>query len=335
MPFGDSMRASGHLSIKNLQVGFGRGDKSRTVIHGVTFDLASGSAFGLIGESGSGKSLTCRSILGLLPPGATMHGEIVYGDIVLNHLNERAMRAYRGSKIGMIFQDPMTALNPVMRVGDAIAQVIETHTKSSGRKAKNEAVHMMERVGIVNAPARSRDYPHQFSGGMRQRIVIAIALAAKPSVLLADEPTTALDVITQAEILRLIDRLRREDGMSLLLVSHDLGVVANVCDDLGVMYSGELVELGPTGAVLAAPRHPYTRGLLDSLPDETSAGVRLRPIRGSPPDPIHRPSGCVFAPRCPLVTEECRSQAIPLLPVGPHRSSRCIHVGGLMQETNA
>jgi ABC-type dipeptide/oligopeptide/nickel transport system ATPase component len=220
-----------------------------------------------------------------------MHGEIVYGDIVLNHLNERAMRAYRGSKIGMIFQDPMTALNPVMRVGDAIAQVIGTHTKSSGRKAKNESVHMMERVGIINASARSRDYPHQFSGGMRQRIVIAIALAAKPSVLLADEPTTALDVITQAEILRLIDRLRREDGMSLLLVSHDLGVVANVCDDLGVMYSGELVELGPTRAVLAAPRHPYTRGLLDSLPDETSAGVRLRPIRGSPPDPVHRPSG--------------------------------------------
>jgi len=328
------MQPSIHLSVNDLRVGFGRGEKFREVIHGVSFDLAPGGAFGLIGESGSGKSLTCRSILGLLPPGATQRGEIMYGDTVLNRLSERSMRAYRGSRIGMIFQDPMTALNPVMRVGNAIAQVITTHTNKSSRRAHADAIEMMERVGIINAPVRCRDYPHQFSGGMRQRIVIAMALAAKPSILLADEPTTALDVITQAEILRLIDRLRREDGMSLLLVSHDLGVVANVCDDLGVMYSGELVELGSTVEVLAAPRHPYTRGLLDSLP-EAGEGGRLRPIPGSPPDPTRRPSGCVFAPRCPLVTDECRSGTIPLIAVAPNRASRCIHVDHLIEMGHA
>jgi oligopeptide/dipeptide ABC transporter ATP-binding protein len=209
------------------------------------------------------------------------------------------------------------------------------------RRARVRAVEMMERVGILHAAARARDYPHQFSGGMRQRIVIAMALAARPTLLLADEPTTALDVITQAEILRLVDRLRREEQMGLLLVSHDLGVVAGMCERLGVMYSGELVETGPTSQILAAPRHPYTRGLLESLPETTGAqrappapdrgAGRLKSIPGSPPDPAVLRPGCAFAPRCPLTTEECRLAPIPLLPVGEDRQSRCIHVAELVE----
>lgn len=324
------MHASDDLVVDNLRVRFGHGARQREVIHGVSFELPAGSSFGLIGESGSGKSLTCRSILRLLPPGGSIDGHIRYGGVDLTGLSERAMRAYRGSRIGMIFQDPLTALNPVMRVGDAVAQVIAEHGRTGTRHARAAAIEMMERVGILDAARRARDYPHQFSGGMRQRIVIAMALAAHPTLLLADEPTTALDVIIQAEILRLIDRLRREQGMSLLLVSHDLGVVASVCEQIGVMYGGELVEIGPTEQLLAFPCHPYTQGLLESLPETGDQG-RLRPIPGAPPDPAARRPGCAFAPRCPLVTDECRRQPIPLIEVGDHRASRCIHVQRLAE----
>ncbi|HZS86240.1 MAG TPA: ABC transporter ATP-binding protein [Chloroflexota bacterium] len=324
------MHARDDLVVDNLRVWFGHGARRREVIHGVSFELPAGSSFGLIGESGSGKSLTCRSILRLLPPGGSIGGHIRYGGVDLAGLGEGAMRAYRGSRIGMIFQDPLTALNPVMRVGDAIAQVIAEHGRIGTRPARSAAVEMMERVGILDAARRAHDYPHQFSGGMRQRIVIAMALAAQPTLLLADEPTTALDVIIQAEILRLIDRLRRDRGMSLLLVSHDLGVVASVCEQIGVMYAGELVEIGPTQQLLASPRHPYTRGLLESLPEAGDQG-RLRPIPGAPPDPAARPSGCAFAPRCRLATEECRRQPIPLIGVDEHRASRCIHVQQLAE----
>jgi oligopeptide/dipeptide ABC transporter ATP-binding protein len=229
----------------------------------------------------------------------------------------------------MVFQDPMTALNPLMRVGHAIAQIIATHQRVSARAARAIAVEMMERVGIISAARRARDYPHQFSGGMRQRIVIAMALAARPTLLLADEPTTALDVIIQAEILRLVDRLRREAGMSLLLVSHDLGVVASMCDRISVMYGGEIVEAGPTDELLAQPRHPYTRGLLDSLP-QSGSEARLRPIPGAPPDAASTWTGCRFAPRCSLVTPECTERAIPLIAAGAKRQSRCIHIDRLV-----
>ena len=319
------MHASDDLVVEDLRVRFGHGTRQREVIHGVSFELPSGASFGLIGESGSGKSLTCRSILRLLPPNGSIDGRIRYGDVELTQLSERAMRAYRGRRIGMIFQDPLTALNPVMRVGDAIAQVIAEHVRTGTRQAVAAAVDMMERVGILDAAHRARDYPHQFSGGMRQRIVIAMALAARPTLLLADEPTTALDVITQAEILRLIDRLRRERGMSLLLVSHDLGVVAGVCERIGVMYGGELVEVGPTGPLLASPSHPYTQGLLESLPEAGDQG-RLKPIPGSPPDPAVRLPGCAFAPRCPLVTDECLRHPISLIQIEENRASRCILV---------
>jgi oligopeptide/dipeptide ABC transporter ATP-binding protein len=329
MRCGGSMQTKDDLIVSNLRVSFGRRQTRREVLHGVSFELPAGSSFGLIGESGSGKSITCRAILGLLPPGATLEGDIAYGGVALSGLSASAMRAYRGSRIGMVFQDPMTALNPLMRVGRAIAQVVAAHQHVNARTARAATVEMMERVGIINASRRARDYPHQFSGGMRQRIVIAIALAARPTLLLADEPTTALDVIIQAEILRLVDRLRREEGMSLLLVSHDLGVVASMCDRISVMYSGEIVEAGPTDQLLAQPRHPYTQGLLDSLPQPGSDG-RLTPIPGAPPDPALMWPGCRFAPRCSLSTSECRDGVIPLIDAGAERQSRCIHIDRLV-----
>ena len=295
------------LRVESLTVAFRGGD--HPVVRGVSFDISPGEAVGLVGESGSGKSLTCRAILRLLPRGAAAGGRITYGSRSLLELDGAAMQALRGSTIAMIFQDPMTALNPVLRVGDAIAQVISSHEGVGGRSARTRALDMMERVGIRDAARRAAAFPHEFSGGMRQRIHIAMALAARPTLLLADEPTTALDVIVQAEILRLLDDLRREQGMSLLLVSHDFRVVAGVCDRVGVMYAGELVEIGPTRTVLRRPEHPYTVGLMNSLP-EAVTGERLRAIPGAPPDPDHLPRGCAFAPRCPLAADVCGAASL-------------------------
>jgi peptide/nickel transport system ATP-binding protein len=316
------MRASRPLVVEHLQVAFG---DAAPVVRDVTFSVAPGEAFGLVGESGSGKSLTLRSILGLLPAGAHAQGSIRYGDYSLLNLSVREFQALRGSTIGMVFQDPMTALNPLLRVGDAVTQVVQAHERLDHATARSRTIEMMERVGIQDAVRRSSAYPNQFSGGMRQRVVIAMALAARPSLLLADEPTTALDVIVQAEILRVLDRLRRADGMSLVLVSHDFGVVAGVCDRVGVMYAGELVEVGPTRDVLFRPYHPYTAGLIASLP-EARGGQRLRPIPGVPPEAGGLPSGCVFASRCPLAIDACRAAPIPLREVEPSRWSRCIRV---------
>jgi oligopeptide/dipeptide ABC transporter ATP-binding protein len=298
------------------------------VVRGVSFEIGPGEAFGLVGESGSGKSLTCRAILRLLPRGATGGGRVTYGTRSLLELDDAAMQALRGSTIAMIFQDPMTALNPVLRVGDAIAQVISSHEGLGARAARTRALEMMERVGIRDAARRAAAYPHEFSGGMRQRIHIAMALAARPTLLLADEPTTALDVIVQAEILRLLDDLRREQGMSLLLVSHDFRVVAGLCDRVGVMYAGELVEIGATSTVLHRPEHPYTIGLMNSLP-EAVTGERLRAIPGAPPDPDHLPRGCAFAPRCALAAGACRAAPIELSQTAAEHWSRCIRIDHL------
>ena len=316
------MRASQPLTVERLSVAF-RG--AAPVVRDISFAVAPGEAFGLVGESGSGKSLTLRSILGLLPPGAGVQGRIRYGERSLFELAARDFQSLRGSTIGMVFQDPMTALNPLLRVGEAIAQVVEAHEHVDRAAARRRAIEMLERVGIRDAARRSRAYPHQFSGGMRQRVVIAMALAARPSLLLADEPTTALDVIVQAEILRLLDTLRRADGMSLVLVSHDFGVVAGVCDRVGVMYAGELVEIGGTRDVLFRPRHPYTAGLIASLP-VARGNRRLRPIAGAPPEAGALPAGCAFAARCPLAVDACRVQRIPLVEAEPGRYSRCIRV---------
>jgi oligopeptide/dipeptide ABC transporter ATP-binding protein len=314
------------LQVEDLTIAFNSGRTQ--VVRGVSFEIGPGEAFGLVGESGSGKTLTCRSVLGLLPPGAELSGRIGLGDLSLLELSRRQMQQLRGSRVSMIFQDPMTALNPVLRVGDAVAQVIQSHQRIDRRKARREAIEMMGRVGIRDAGRRWKNYPHEFSGGMRQRILIAMALASRPSLLVADEPTTALDVIVQAGILRLIDRLRRQESMSLLLVSHDISIVAGMCERVGVMYAGQLVEEGPTAEVLFRPRHPYTRALIESLPEAAAEGP-LPSIKGAPPEPGQVPDGCAFAPRCPLATAGCRAGLIPLVPVGRRHGSRCIHIDRL------
>jgi len=317
-----------HLHVEDLEIAFGGSGQETRVVRGVSFSIPPGQAFGLVGESGSGKTLTCRAVLGLLPRGAKVSGLIRLGELSLLELSRAQMQDLRGSRVSMVFQDPMTALNPVLRVGDAIAQVLQSHQRIDRRQARRRAIETMGRVGIRDAARRWRNYPHEFSGGMRQRILIAMALASRPSLLLADEPTTALDVIVQAGILRLIDRLRREEAMSLLLVSHDISIVAGMCERVGVMYAGELVEEGPTSQVLFRPRHPYTRALIESLPEAATAGP-LPSIPGSPPEPGQVPEGCAFAPRCPLATPECRAAPIPLTAVGPGHTSRCIHVDRL------
>jgi oligopeptide/dipeptide ABC transporter ATP-binding protein len=309
------------LVVEGLHIAFG--DGRQEVVRDVSFTIAPGEVLGLVGESGSGKTMVSRAVLGLLPLGAKVKGSVRYGSQELLSISSRQMQRLRGSTIAMIFQDPATALNPVLRVGDAVAQVIVSHEAVSRREARLRAIAMMERVGIHDAALRARSYPHQFSGGMRQRIIIAMALAAHPSLLLADEPTTALDVIVQASILRLLDQLRREEAMSLLLVSHDIGVVAGLCDRVGVMYHGQLVEEGPTSGVLFDPMHPYTAGLLGSLPGTSQQ--RLRGIVGMPPEGGAVITGCSFASRCGLATDECRAGEIPLTQFGPDRRSRCIH----------
>jgi len=315
------MRRSEALEVDRLTVTFAR--EGRSVVRSVSFTIASGEAFGLVGESGSGKSLTCRAILRLMPRGASIGGRILYGSRDLLALGHGEMQALRGSSIAMVFQDPLTALNPVLRVGDSIAQVIQAHGRLGRRAARLRAIEMMERVGIRDAGRRAAAYPHEFSGGMRQRIHIAMALAARPTLLLADEPTTALDVVVQAEILKLLDDLRRQDGMSLLLVSHDFRVVAGLCDRVGVMYAGELVEVGATETVLRRPEHPYTIGLMNSLP-EAVVGDRLRAIPGSPPDPGLIPDGCAFAPRCELARDSCTTAPIAMSEASRGHWARCI-----------
>jgi oligopeptide/dipeptide ABC transporter ATP-binding protein len=315
------------LTVEELSVSFGA--KKVPAVREVSFTIEPGEAYGLVGESGSGKTMTSRAILGLLPPGATVSGRVQFGATPLLGSTRRELNAVRGAKIGMIFQDPGAFLNPLLRVGEAIAQVIRSHDRVSKREARKLAVGMMEKVGIRDADARAHDYPHEFSGGMKQRVLIAMALAAHPVLLLADEPTTALDVIVQAEILELLDELRREQSMSLLLVSHDLSVVAGMCSRVGVMYAGELVEEGTAAEVLQRPRHPYTRGLIESLPERAETGP-LPSIPGSPPPPGQLPQGCAFAPRCSLAAAACEIAPIPLVPVESDHLVRCIRSEALV-----
>jgi peptide/nickel transport system ATP-binding protein len=315
------MSADQGLVIEDLGVSFGRG--TVPVICNLSLRIPPGEALGLVGESGSGKSLTARAILGLLPQGARVTGRITLDGISLFDLTPGERDGMRGSRIGMIFQDPMSSLNPVLRVGDAITQVIRSHGDVDRRTARARTVEILQRVGLSDARRRFSAYPHQFSGGMRQRIMIAMALAANPSLLLADEPTTALDVVVQAGILRLIDGLRRSRKMSLLFVSHDLAVVSRMCDRIAVMYAGRIVEEGPTVQVLQKPRMPYTIGLLNSIPGAQS-GNRLAAIPGVPPQPDALPPGCSFAPRCRMSVSACTESAVPMFDVGEDHQARCL-----------
>ncbi|MBE2977132.1 ABC transporter ATP-binding protein [Priestia megaterium] len=295
------------IQIKNLHVQFSTYGGRVQAVRGVSFDLHKGETLAIVGESGCGKSVTSQSIMRLIPtpPGRITSGSILFKGQDLTKLSEKKMRDIRGADISMVFQDPMTALNPTLRVGEQIAENIMQHENISKEKAKEKAFEMLELVGIPNPKERLKQYPHEFSGGMRQRIVIAMALVCNPEVLIADEPTTALDVTIQAQILELFKDIQQKTDVSIVLITHDLGVVAQVADRVAVMYAGKIVEIGTRRDIFYTPQHPYTKGLLRSVPRLDLYESELVPIAGSPPDLFAPPSGCSFAPRCPYVMEVC------------------------------
>jgi peptide/nickel transport system ATP-binding protein len=312
------------LSVKDLNVHYITTEADVYAVNGVSFDLERGKTLGLVGETGAGKTTIARSILGILPdpPAKVMGGSINFEGRNIFDLSEKEMCEIRGDKITMIFQDPMTALNPVMTVGEQIAEVVFMHNGGSKSEAKKRAIEMLETVGI---PAeRYVEYPHQFSGGMKQRVVIAIALACNPSLLLADEPTTALDVTIQAQVLELMKKLNESNQTSMILITHDLGVVAEMCDDVAIIYAGQIVEKGSLEDIFDHPTHPYTVGLFGALPSmKDDDDERLHPIAGMPPDPTDLPQGCYFNPRCPYATEKCRSGEVPVVEVTPGHICKC------------
>jgi oligopeptide/dipeptide ABC transporter ATP-binding protein len=308
-----------------------------TAADDVSFNIERGSTLALVGESGSGKSVTSLSIMRLIrPPGRITAGEIVFDGTDLMKLNDEQMRRIRGRDVAMIFQDPMTSLNPVYTVGDQISEGIQLHERLTRRQAWSRTIEMMTRVKISDAAKRASDYPHQLSGGMRQRVMIAMALSCKPKLLIADEPTTALDVTIQAEILDLLRVLRADFDLSMLLITHDLGVVAETADRVAVMYAGRIVEDAPVKEIFHGPRHPYTEGLIRSVPKLSAEGLkvrRLKTIEGAVPNLLHLPAGCTFAPRCEYVIEECTVKPIPQLQVNQGHHSRCIRFDKVGDET--
>ncbi len=313
------------LEVENLRVTFPGANGTRfAAVDGVSFGLSRGETLALVGESGCGKSLTSLSLLRLVPPPGRIEpgSRIHLGETDVLSLRGEALRDIRGRRIGMIFQDPMTSLDPVFRVGDQIAEGILAHFPVSKREARERAVGLLREVGIPDPAARAQAYPHQLSGGMRQRVMIAIALAAEPDILVADEPTTALDVTVQAQILEVLDRLRTQRGMAVLLITHDLGIVAGRADRVAVMYAGEIVEEAPTPRLFAQPSHPYTQGLFASIPRLSGPVERLNPIPGTVPVAAAWPSGCRFRPRCPYAFEPCVRDPT-LLPAGPEHRARC------------
>ena len=311
------------LQVNDLRTYFHTADGPVRAVDGVSFSLERGATLGIVGESGCGKSITCLSILRLIDrPGRVEPGSSIrLGDWELLELSEAEMRGVRGNEISMIFQEPMTSLNPVWTIGDQIVEAVRLHRGFGRAAARRRAAEMLGLVGIPKPAARLDDYPHEFSGGMRQRAMIAMALACDPDVLLADEPTTALDVTIQAEILDLLAELQNRLGMAIVFVSHDLGVIAQIADRVIVMYAGQIVEQGATARLFARPRHPYTEGLLRSIPRVTGKVSRLTTIPGGVPSARRWPAGCRFHPRCPYAWERCRAAAPALL--GTDRASRC------------
>ncbi|MBT4700807.1 MAG: ABC transporter ATP-binding protein [Rhodospirillaceae bacterium] len=302
------------LQVEDLQVAFATDGGSLTAVDGISFGLKAGQTLGLVGESGCGKSVTALSLLGLIPPpGNITGGRITYEDDDLLKLAEPELTAIRGKRIGMIFQEPMTALNPVFSVGAQVAEALWLHEPMSKADARIQAVQMLERVGIADAAARADSYPHQLSGGMRQRVMIAMALICKPDILIADEPTTALDVTVQAQILDLILEMQAELGLAVLFISHDLGVVSEIADEVMVMYAGRVVEQASAAELFATPNHPYTQGLIATLPQSQNKNKRLPAIPGQVPDLRDMPQGCAFAPRCPIAEDRCRVETPPLV----------------------
>ena len=313
------------LEVRDLRLDF---PSAKGIVHpvdGVSFRIERGEVMALVGESGCGKSLTSLALLRLVPPpGKIADGSrIRLEDTDLLGLSEREIRAVRGGRIGMVFQDPMTSLNPVLTAGDQIVEAIRAHRNISKREARDRAIKLLTEVGIPDPTGRFDAYPHQLSGGLRQRVMIAIALAADPALLIADEPTTALDVTVQSQILELLDRLRQSHGMAVLLITHDLGVVAGRADRVAVMYAGQIVETAPTEALFRRPSHPYTQALFASIPKLDGPVGRLEPIPGSVPQPTAWPTGCRFHPRCEFAFEPCPDHVPPMFEPGPAHQAKC------------
>lgn len=319
------------LEVRDLRVQFSTDDGVVEAVDGVSFSVGRGETLAVVGESGSGKSVTALALMRLIPqpPGRIAAGEVLLDGRDLLKLSESEMRAVRGNDVAMVFQDPMTALNPVFTVGYQIMEPLRLHQKMERRQAARRAAELLSQVGIGDGARRLEDYPHQFSGGQRQRIMIAMALACNPSVLIADEPTTALDVTVQAEILDLMQELQRDFGSGIILITHDLGIVARTADRVAVMYAGRMVEQASAETIFARPHHPYTWGLLDSIPRLDSAhGEKLVPIPGNPPSLIEKPPGCAFHPRCRSRRDTCHIEVPPLREVGTDHLAACILASG-------
>ncbi len=314
------------LEVSNLKTRFHTPDGTVHAVNGVTFDLKEGELLGIVGESGCGKSVTVMSLLKLIPmpPGEIPEGEAIFGGRDLIAMETDEIRNIRGHQIGFIFQDPMTSLNPVLTIGYQIAEPLRTHLGLSREEANERAAQLLDTIGIPKAASRLDDYPHQFSGGMRQRVMIAIALSCVPQILIADEPTTALDVTIQAQIIDLVKKLRQEFGMSIIWITHDLGIIAGIADRVMVMYGGYLVERAPVKDLYATPKHPYTQGLLNSLPRlEKHEVIRLTNIKGQPPNLLREPTSCPFSPRCSKVFERCVEENPALLPISDIHEVAC------------
>ena len=304
------------LSVRNLRVEFPTRRGTLVAVDDVSFDIAPGEVLGVVGESGAGKSLTGAAVIGLLePPGRIAGGEILLHGGRIDNLPRERMRAIRGKRIGMVFQDPLTSLNPLYRVGEQIIETIRTHLPLSEREARARAVELLEEVGIQGAAQRIDSYPHEFSGGMRQRVVLALALCAEPELIIADEPTTALDVSIQAQIIQLLQRLCRERGTAVMLITHDMGVIAETAHRVAVMYAGRIAEIGPVREVIKSAHHPYTRGLMGSIPSLEGTSDRLVQIPGSMPRLTAIPKGCAFNPRCPIAYAACFIERPDLRPI--------------------
>jgi oligopeptide/dipeptide ABC transporter ATP-binding protein len=318
------------LEIRNLATVFPTEAGIARAVDDVNLAVEKGSVLGIVGESGCGKSITSLSILRLVPPpGKILRGEIIFDGQDLLRLKESEMQSIRGNRIALIPQDPMTSLNPVYTVGEQIMEAIELHQKVSKKEARHRAIEVLDKVRIPQAASRVDEYPHQFSGGMRQRVMIAMALSCEPQLLIADEPTTALDVTVQAQILDLLRQIQQEQGMAIVLITHDLGVVAEMCDKVAVMYAGSVVESATVKELFQDPLHPYTVGLMNSIP--RPGATRLTPIDGQPPNLVHLPQGCRFADRCPLVEERSRQSVPPLEEKKPGHFVRCVVVESQMK----
>ncbi|HEY2833746.1 MAG TPA: ABC transporter ATP-binding protein [Sporichthyaceae bacterium] len=319
------------LAVRHLQVTFATPRGPARVVDGVNFDVAAGETLAVVGESGSGKSVTALALLGLLPPrGVTVRGSVRFGDVDLLTVPRQQLRTVRGRGIAMVFQDPMTALNPMLTVGRQLTEGMRVHLGLGRRAAQARAADLLAEVGVPDPRNRLRAHPHQLSGGLRQRVMIAMALACDPAVLIADEPTTALDVTVQAQILEVVDRLRQRLGTAVIWISHDLGVVAGIADRVAVMYAGRIVEEAGVDALFADPRHPYTRALLRARPVLGHRRTSLDAIAGRPPDPLDHPLGCTFRPRCPIAADpRCATQLPPLREVAPgHRAAVFYDIAG-------